>query len=311
MQGGPVPPHHPVIAVLPHRVNPPGAGELPEDALILCRVERCRCFAVFPKVDFPAARPDGLLTHPGAGGRTAPVAAQDAHRQIVPPAQFPGKVVSHGAEPAELIRRRLAPPAVTGQVIGLFQLARVGYFGVIKKAQSSIGTVGTHGLHIGVVAHIEFHVGLARREPDLPDLHIPKPQAASAAAQGHLLAKGDGQRADRELPAAVRRRAGAGVTPLYRHFHLGAGVRQAPDRNRGSPLQNHTVLKQQCGFEHCVFLPSGAGGASFLCRLPSRPQRVEKLDTLQKGQQPRTAAAAACRRAAGPALRPEIARRRR
>ena len=27
-----------------------------------------------------------------------------------------------------------------------------------------------------------------------------------------------------------------------------------------------------------------------------RPQRVEKLDTLQKGQQPRTAAAAACRR---------------
>ena len=35
------------------------------------------------------------------------------------------------------------------------------------------------------------------------------------------------------------------------------------------------------------------------------------LDTLEKGQQPRAAAAAVCGRAAGPALRPEIARRRR
>ena len=31
-----------------------------------------------------------------------------------------------------------------------------------------------------------------------------------------------------------------------------------------------------------------------------QPQRVEKLDTLQRRQQPRTAAAAACRRPTGP-----------
>ena len=247
--------HHRVVALVVQRGDAPVGGVGAELGLVGVPVKGFQGGAVFVQIDPAAAFHQRFLAHPGAGGRAAPVAADDGHRYAVPRADLLGKIVAHGAEPAQLVGRGFAPAAVLGKVVGFRQLAGVGDLGVVKKTQRVVGAGRRFFGAVGVVFHVKLHVGLPGRQPDVAHLHVGVFEAGGAAAQRQRLGKRNRQRAHFQLPAAVGPGAGAGGFVLYGRRDFGIRFGRAPDGHALAALQGHSGLKQQSGFEHRFCLP--------------------------------------------------------
>ena len=191
--------------------------------------------------------------HPGAGRRSAPVASDDAHRDIQRFLQILRKIIPNRRKPAQILRGASTPEALI-DIRKILQLPLITDLRIIKEPDIRIHLSGNHLFKMLFKAQKIFHIALSACQPHLSDADIA--EGCRTLHSGDRKGQPSRRAHFRQKCSPVSLRISPGLCGMISQSNPDRLARFAcaPDRNLFLSLQDHMIRKNH-GWFHMLVSP--------------------------------------------------------